>query len=298
MTDQVSDLLFFAEVAKAGSITAAARRLDVPKSTISRRLIQLEERVGSKLFYKTTRKMTLTDLGEECLERCQRIGHEVDQARAFFEAVAKNPRGALRITMPTDVGIYWFADFLVQFTRDHPGLSLDLDFSPRRVDLVGERYDVAIRGGTLPSSSLVARRFLSIEWALYASPAYLAAAGIPAKPEDLADHRFVLLEAHSHPPELTLQNGRSVRTVEIDGAITSNAAGMVRALVCADGGIGQLPSRMCAADLEQGRLVRVLSDWGRPPIHVYYLVPARDLLPAKTRLFVEALNRHFSRKRD
>ncbi len=182
MHEDLNDLLLFAEVARASSIAAAARITSIPKSTISRRLLRLEARVGSRLFYKTTRKITLTELGKEYLERCERVVLEVDEAKSFLDSIAAKPSGTLRLTMTADFGIHHMGEFLVEFARAHPDITLDLDFSSRRVDLVGERYDVAIRFGALQDSSLVCRRFLSIPRALYASPGYLARAGSPAGP--------------------------------------------------------------------------------------------------------------------
>jgi DNA-binding transcriptional LysR family regulator len=294
MHENLNDLLFFAEVARSGSITAAGRRLGVPKATVSRRLIKLEERIGAKLFVKTTRKIMLTELGETYFGRCARIAREIEDARLFLEAVTKRPKGTLRVTMPTDVGIHWLADLFVEFSRRHPEIAFDLDCSGRRVDVLGERIDVAIRGGVLADSSLVARRLCSLDWAIYASPAYLAQAGTPQAPEDLARHRFVLLEAHTHPAQLKLTRGRLTRSVPVSGSITVNSIGMVNELVRLGAGIGELPTRMGARDERDGKLVRVLPGWNRAPIDVYYIIPARKLLPMKTRLFIEALTRHLA----
>ena len=301
MTENINDLLFFSEVARAGSITAAARRTGTPKSTISRRLIRLEERIGAKLFHKTTRKIVLTGLGETYLERCERVVREVEDARAYLESVSRKAEGALRVTMPADVGIYWLAPFFAAFLQQHPGITFDLDFTGRRVDLIGERYDVAIRGGNIAGTprgaadSYVARRFLTIERALYASPGYLAEADAPAGPDALSVHRFILLEAHTHPrPSLRLTHGRQTRQIEISGPVVSNSLGMVRSLALEGCGIAAVPVRMCAAEENAGALVRVLPRWVPAPLEAYYVIPERKLLPARTRLFVNALAAYFA----
>jgi DNA-binding transcriptional LysR family regulator len=292
MAARLDDLWLFFEVAKAGTITAAARRLELPKSTVSRRLIRFEQEIGAKLFHKTTRKITLTGLGETYLARCERVVHEAEEARAFLDSVTTKATGVLRVTMPTDVGIYWLADFFVAFTRRHPDIRLSLDFTGRRVDLIGERFDVAIRAGALGGTDMVARKLATLERPLHASPAYLREMGTPQTPDDLARHRFVLLEAHAHPPEVDLINGRKVTRIAMQGPIVSNSLGVVRAATLAGGGIGLLPPRMCAEDVKAGRLKRVLPAWSATGVDFYYLVASRKLLPARTRLFVEEMVAH------
>jgi DNA-binding transcriptional LysR family regulator len=164
------------------------------------------------------------------------------------------------------------------------------------VDLVAERFDVAIRAGALQSSGMVVRRLASLDRPLYASPDYLRAAGTPRSPADLAQHCFVMLEAHVHPrPEVDLvhRGGRKVERVTMQGPIVSNSLGMVRALTIAGGGIGFIPARMCAEDAGKGHLIRVLPAWAARPIDFHYVISSRKLLPAGTRLFVEELVAHF-----
>jgi DNA-binding transcriptional LysR family regulator len=253
MTPHIDDLRLFFEVAKAGNITAAARRLELPKSTVSRRLIQFEESLGIRLLHKTTRK----------------------------------------ITMPTDVGIHWFADFLAGFAHRHPDVKLSLDFTGRRLDLIGERFDVALRAGALTGSEAVARKLFSWTWQLYASPAYLRENGTPKSPADLADHRFVVLEAYSRPaPEIDLVSGQKVERITMPGVVVSNSLGVLRAMLIAGGGIGLVPARMAEEPLRKRQLVRVLPAWASRPLDIFYVIPSRRLLPAKTRLFVEELVEH------
>jgi DNA-binding transcriptional LysR family regulator len=293
MTPNVDDLQLFFAVAKGGTITAAARQLALPKSTVSRRLIQFEESLGIKLLHKTTRKITLTALGSSYLERCERVVHEIEEARSYLDSVTTKATGELRVTMPTDVGIHWLADFLVGFARRHPDVKLSLDFTGRRLDLIGERFDVALRAGTLTSSEAVARKLFSWTWQLYASPDYLRAAGAPQKMSDLAGHRFVVLEAYSRPrPEIDLVSGHKVERISMPGVVVSNSLGVLRAMLVAGGGIGLMPFRMAEEALNKRQLVRVLPAWASRPLDIFYVIPSRRLLPAKTRLFVEELIEH------
>jgi DNA-binding transcriptional LysR family regulator len=293
MVPHLDDVRLFFEVAKAGTITAAARRLDLPKSTVSRRLIQFEESLGIKLLHKTTRKITLTALGTSYLERCERVVREIEEAGSYLESVTTKAAGELRVTMPTDFAIHWLADFLVAFARRHPDVRLSLDLTGRRLDLVGERFDVALRVGALTGSDTVARKLFGFTWQLYASPAYLREAGRPERPADLAAHRFVLLEAYARPrPELTLVSGQKVERVATPGTIVSNSLGALRAMVVAGGGIGMMPLRMAKEYLDEKKLVHVLPGWGSQPVDMFYIISSRRLLPAKTRLFVEELTAH------
>ena len=302
MIPNLDDVRLFFEVAKAGTITAAARRLDLPKSTVSRRLIQFEESLGIKLLHKTTRKITLTALGTTYLERCERVVREVEGARSYLESVTTKAAGELRVTMPTDFAIHWLADFLVAFARGHPDVSLSLDFTGRRLDLVGERFDVALRVGALTGSDTVARKLFSFTWQLYASPAYLREAGRPEQPADLSAHRFLVLEAYSRPrAELTIVSGQKVERVATPGTIVSNSLGALRAMVVAGGGIGMMPLRMAQEYLDKrepasvyhaSTSVRVLPAWTSRPVDIFYIISSRRLLPAKTRLFVEELTAH------
>jgi DNA-binding transcriptional LysR family regulator len=294
MSLRVDDPRLFFEVARARSITTAARQLDLPKSTVSRRLIQFEEALGIRLFHKTTRRITLTELGERYFERCERVVREIEETRDFLESVTTRASGALRVTMPTDIGIHWLADFFVAFARVHPEVSLALDFTGRRVDLVGERFDVAIRAGALPSSDMPARKLTSLDRMMCASPDYLRVAGTPRAPADLARHRFVLLEAHTQSrSEIELrQRGKTAR-VPMLGPIVSNSLGVLHAITREGGGIGLIPKRMCGADLAAGRLVTVLPGWAPRPVDLHYVILSRTLMPAKTRLFVEKLAAHF-----
>jgi DNA-binding transcriptional LysR family regulator len=293
MTPHIDDLRLFFEVAKAGNITAAARRLELPKSTVSRRLIQFEESLGIRLLHKTTRKITLTELGSNYLERCESVVREIEEARSYLDSVTTKAAGVLRVTMPTDVGIHWFADFLAGFARRHPDVKLSLDFTGRRLDLIGERFDVALRAGALTGSEAVARKLFSWTWQLYASPGYLREKGTPKSPVDLADHRFVVLEAYSRPtPEIDLVSGQKVERITMPGVVVSNSLGVLRAMLIAGGGIGLVPFRMAEEPLRKRQLVRVLPAWASRPLDIFYVIPSRRLLPAKTRLFVEELVEH------
>jgi DNA-binding transcriptional LysR family regulator len=294
--EDVNDFLIFAELARAGSITGVARTLGLPKSTISRRLANLEKRIGSRLINRTTRSQALTELGQAYLEYCERLAQDVADVTAFTDSVAHNPSGVLRLTMATDFCIHLLGDVLVAFRDRHPGVSVDLDLTPRRVDLVGERFDVAIRLGPLANSSLISRHLVTATRGIYASPKYLAGSSRVREPRDLSKHRMVQAGVqYSAVRSLKLTRGdeTAVRDI-VPAGLHANSLGVVRTLAIAGGGIAAVPNVFCTAEVAAGRLVRVLPDWELSPAEFHYVIPVAKLLPSKTRLFVDHIKAHFT----
>ena len=296
--EDVNDLLIFAELARAGSITEVARTLGLPKSTISRRLANLEERIGSRLINRTTRSQSLTELGQAYLEYCERLAQEVAEVTAFTDSVRSNPQGVLRLTMPVEFCQYLLSDVLAEFLDAHPGVSLDLDVTPRRVDLVGERFDAAIRMGALASSSLISRHLVTITRGIYASPKYLAGSSRVREPRDLSKHRMVQAGGqYSAVKSLKLTRGGESEAPDIPSRVRASAIGVVRTLAIAGAGIAAIPNVICTEEVVAGRLVRLLPDWEPSPVEAHYLIPAAKLLPSKTRLFIDYIKAHFSGSR-
>lgn len=294
MLDQVSDLIIFAAVARTGSFTRAGSQLALPKSTISRRLATLEERLGSRLVVRSTRKVLLTEAGEAFLERCQRVSDDVDDALAFATELSDEPRGTLRMTMMPDLGPLILAGPIARFSAKYPRLSIELDESARSVDLDAERFDVALRGGAMSDSSLVARRFLSMTSGVFATPAYLAGRALPERPEDLASLRFVVLGGKTRFDRYVLHDGAEPGTgtsveVRLPSVLTVNSSGMQRALALSGAGAMVYPLRMVEDAVASGQLVRLLPRWRTDPVPIWLVTPTRRLLPRKTVLFIEHL---------
>jgi DNA-binding transcriptional LysR family regulator len=177
-----NDLLIFARVAEAGSFSRAAERIGLPKSTVSRRIAQLEEKLGERLMLRTTRRLAITDFGRELLEHARQVAAEVDAVKALSEYRQARPSGRLRVSMPNDFATLLLTDMLAAFIALHPAVSLELDLSPRRVDLLGENFDIAVRMGDLPDDTLLAARRIAVfPSGLYAAPAYLAERGDPSR---------------------------------------------------------------------------------------------------------------------
>jgi DNA-binding transcriptional LysR family regulator len=285
-------LLIFAHVAELGSFSRAAERLGLPKSSVSRRLAALEQRLGERLLLRTTRRQTLTEFGQLLLEHARQVVAEVDAVTALSEHRQAAPSGRLRVSMPGDFAHLLLADALAAFVATHPGIHLELDLSPRRVDLLGEGFDLALRVGELPDDALLAARRLSeLSTGLYASPRYLAAAGHPASPEDLARHTAVaLLGVNGEALRWRLDN----RAAHWEGApparIAANSPELLIHMARAGAGIAAVPDAFALPDVQNGSLQRVLPGWCLPAEKVAAVFPGRKLMPAKTREFLDMLD--------
>ncbi|MFT7724207.1 MAG: LysR family transcriptional regulator [Roseateles sp.] len=285
---KIDHLLLLAQVHKAGSLSAAARQLGCPKATLSRRLAALETSVGARLFVPGASRMTLTELGQQLAERAARHDDDIAETRQWLASRDATPQGRLRVAVPAEFATLLLADSFARFVRRYPRVTLEVDTTPRRVDLFNEPYDVAVRMGAIDEPELVARRFMVLERGLFASPAYLRSRPAPRAPADLAGHDFVLLSQARGLPR-TLQNGRQTAEVEARGPLEANAIGLVLALARAGGGIGSFPVGMVAPDVAAGTLVPVLPDWRHEPLPVHLLTASRRLMPAKTRAFIDHL---------
>lgn len=285
MDDHLKDMALFVEVVKAKGFRSAADALGIPNSTLSRRISELERAIGLRLLHRTTRKIELTEAGQIYFERCKRI---VDEARLAHEQLGEmlaQPTGVLRVSLPVDFAVTYLASLIAEFATLYPGITFNLDLAPRRVDLVSEPFDVAIRIGESENSQLIARILTSLTPRLYASPGYLARAGEPTKPADLEKHEcFNLLRSSAW----TLHNGKKTAKVAVEGRFTLNNVGMVRKLATLDMGIILMPEEIVADELKNGTLTRILPEWYGAAQPIYAMTETR-LIPIKTQRFIEFL---------
>ncbi|WEX74541.1 LysR family transcriptional regulator [Sinorhizobium numidicum] len=282
----LNDMALFVEVVKARSFRRAAEAVGMPNSTLSRRISGLEKAIGLRLLHRTTRRIELTEAGQIYFERCRRI---VDEARLAHEQLGEmlaQPSGVLRVSLPVDFAIAFLAPRMAEFCRRYPGITFDFDLTPRRVDLVAEPFDVAIRMGELPDSTLITRKLSQRSRYLYASPRYLELSGEPKEPADLAQHECLCMPRAA---TWTLRDAANSVEITVGGRFTLNSIGMMRRLATLDLGIALLAEEIVADDLADGRLRRVLPDWQATPISVYAVTETR-LLPAKTQRFIAFLS--------
>ncbi len=284
------DYLLFAAIVEQQSLVRAAEHLGMPKATVSRRLTNLEAALGQRLLLRTTRRLTLTDFGMEFLEHCRRVAEEVAATRDFVQSQEERPRGRLRVSMPGEYAKQNARAFAT-FIKAYPEIQLDLDLTSRRVDLIGERFDLAIRMGKLDDdSALAARKIGEQNIGLYASPIYLALHPAPKHPDDLEHHEAVrLMSARGTPVIWKLMRGKTVWENTPQGRITLNAMDVILQLMLDGAGIGALPDRFVAEEVRLKRLVRILPEWCLPAVPAWAVTPMRRYLPAKTRAFLAHL---------
>lgn len=287
-----NDLLLFARVIEAGSFSRAAERLRLPKSTLSRRIAALEVLLGEKLMQRSTRRLAITDFGEAVLEHARRLTEETDATLALAQHRQARPQGTLRVSLPPNLLEIDPERVLATFIERYPQVRLELDLSPRRVDLVAERFDLALRAATsLPDdATLVARRLVDLSVGLYASPGYLEREGLPATPEALLQHRALqLIGSQGNPEAWLLRKGKRVWQGLPAGPVAANSIALLRGLALQGLGIAPLTQRDAAAALREKQLRRVLPAWDLPAVTIWCVTPGRRLLPARTRAFLEVL---------
>jgi DNA-binding transcriptional LysR family regulator len=287
--DKLRAMATFVRIVESGSLTAAASALDLSGPSVVRLLASLERSLDVRLLNRTTRRMALTEEGRDYLERCKRILAEVAEA----EAVAGNRRGAargeLRITAPALFGRMHVAPLAAEFVARHDGVSIDLLFVDRVVNLLEEGLDAGVRIADLPDSSLVAIPVGEVGRVVCASPKYLARAGTPKTPPELRAHACIRFAGLGATHEWTFREGGRKLSVPVRGPLAGNQAdALVEA--CAGGlGIGMFLSYQVAPLVAAGRLKLLLADYWPPPVPVSVVYPHAKLLPARTRLFVDWL---------
>lgn len=273
----------FARVVEHRSFSAAAAAIGVSKATVSKAIARLEVRLGTSLFHRTSRKLTLTDSGRALAERARRIVAEAEQAEEAARAAAATPEGLVRVAAPMTFGTLHLAPLLTEFLTTHPGIAIELHLSDARVDIVAEGFDVALRIAALPDSSLRARRLCAIVGHCVAAPAYLAAHGEPRRPGELAAHRC-LVYLNAPVWRFAGPDGADF-SIRPEGPLATNSGDAMLPLLRAGLGVAMLPDFIVEDDLASGRLVSILKDWMPPPIALHLLTPPGTLRPAR----VEAL---------
>ena len=291
----LNDMVLFVEVVKAMSFRRAADATGVPNSTLSRRISALEKAIGLRLMHRTTRRLELTEAGRIYFERCKRIVDEAKLAHEQLGEMLAQPTGVLRASLPVDFATAYLAPLIAEFSNLYPGIKFDFDLTPRRVDLVSEPFDVAIRMGELQDSTLIARQLASLATNLYASPKYLKKFGKPKEPADLATHECLGFRV-SKSTMWTLYRSADMceSQVEVSGKFQLNSVGMMRRFAALDMGVVLMPEAMVADDVATGRLNRILPLWQGAAIPIYAMTETR-LLPAKTQKFIDFLSKRISK---
>jgi len=284
-----NDALLFTKVAQQKSFTKAAQLLQIPKATLSRRISNLEEHLGVRLIERTTRSLRLTDVGRGYLVHCERIVEEAEEAQNYIAGVRAELKGTLRISVAVDIGINYLSELLVDFTQLHPGLSVEVDLSQRRVNLTEEGVDLAIRVGKLFDSTLVARKIGEIPLGLYSHPGFFNQREIPKHPSQLIPEECIGLQGAAHHWSFT-QDKKETK-ISPQHRYKVNNLTLVQAAVMKKLGVAVLPTTICAAYLGS-ELVPLLADYQKPVANIYAVYPSKKYLSPKVSRFLDFLCEH------
>ncbi len=283
----ISDLEIFARVARTGNMSAAGREMALSPAVVSKRISLLEERLGARLFQRTTRQLTLTETGEGYFKRVVDILSLVEEAEDFVSRRNTKPRGILKVTAPTSFARRHITPHLASFMVRYPDIELDLHLTDAFVDIIREGFDLAIRIGELQDSSLVARKLAADSRILCASPAYVAKAGPLKSITDLELHNCL---GAGLQESWRLDGPDGSKSVRINSNLRTNSADFVRDAIIAGLGIGLRATWDVGHELKTGELVRVLPEYrGSSTMAIYAVYPSRDFMPAKVNVFIEHL---------
>jgi len=291
MARDLNDTLIFVKVVEHGSFTSAARALRLPKTTVSRKVQELEARLGAQLLHRTTRKLGLTEAGNVYYEHCQRIARELDEAESAVGQLQGGPRGWLRITAPYSMGIERIAPLLGEFNARHPAVRVDMVLTNESLDLIDRELDLALRIGALPDSNLVARRLAVMRTNIYASPAYIEQYGEPQGPDDLQAHRTLAMQKQRRNGSFywPLSDGTRTADFRIEPVFVANDPAGLRGALLGGQGLMLCSDVMVKAYAERGYLRRVLPGWTGPTLELNAVFPRGRVQSPKVRAFVDFL---------
>jgi DNA-binding transcriptional LysR family regulator len=287
--DRFLEMKTFAAVVDAGSFVGAADALDMSKAAVSRYVADLEVRLGVRLLHRTTRKLALTEEGRAFHGRCKSLLSELDEAESEITAHSARASGLVKVNVPVSFGILQLAPLWSDFMAANPKVTLDVTISDRFVDLVEEGYDLAVRIGNLPSSTLVSRKLASTRMVLCASPAYLKKHGRPKYPADIAAHAVLAYSLLATGDQWELEGPKGKVSVQVHPVLRTNNGDTCRAAALKHQGIILQPSFLVDADLRSGALVEFMPDYRSVEFGIYAVYPSRQFVSAKVRLLIEFL---------
>jgi DNA-binding transcriptional LysR family regulator len=292
--DRVTSMAVFVKSVESGSLSAAARQVGLSQAMVSKHLRSLEQSLGVRLLSLTTRKLTLTEAGAAYFQRCVQILGDIDEADREAMQLQAVPRGLLRMSAPVTFGEMYLAPVLAEFLTRHPGIVVDVELSDRFSSLIDEGFDLALRIGRLPDSTLVARRLGSSRMVTCAAPAYLEAHGVPAHPSELAAHRCLTLNSVTTPGIWWYGEAGAQISVQVDGPLRTNS--MAMACQAARQGLGIVfgPAFALAPAIQAGELVPILTGFESHPLDIHALYLSKRHVARKLRLLIDFLAERFS----
>ncbi len=291
--DRLDDMMAFIKVVDTKSFTSAAERLNLSKSVVSRRIAELENRLGARLLNRTTRKLSLTEVGQAYYERCIRIIADLEEAEQAVADLHAAPRGRLKVNAPVSFGLLHLAKAVAEFLERYPSIEIEMDLNDRYVDLIDEGYDVAVRIGRLRDSSLIAKRLAPNRQVVCASPAYLEKHGTPQTPDELSNHNCLIYTNIPTAEQWQFRINDAMRSVRVSGSLRTNNGDLLREAAIAGAGIIVLPTFLCGEALSKGQLQCLLLDYSMAETSVFAVYPQNRHLSPKVRVFVDFLAERF-----
>lgn len=287
--DKLNAISVFCKVIETQSFTQAANQQNISVAMASKLVSQLEEHLKTRLLQRTTRKIVPTEAGMLYYQRCQAILLDLSEADSSISNMATSLQGNLLISVPRDFGLLYISPNLSKFIELHPNLHVEIEFEDKRVDLVAEGYDLALRIGYMQDSSLVARKISSSPMHFVASPSYLESRGTPLTPDDLEYHQGLLYKSSLNQVHWQSTKANQIQRYKIQSKVVSNNGMALLEMTKAGLGISNSPNFFVKDALASGELVEILSEYKQKPLDIYVVYPNRRHLPAKVRAFIEFL---------
>lgn len=288
------DYIIFYHLIEQGSFSAAARHMSLTKSVVSKRIAKLEQELGVQLLYRTTRTLTLTEAGRAFFTHAKAVYQAVATAEESIVGLGKNLSGNIKVSVPTISGELILPQVINEFNQKYPDINIDMDLDNRFVDIVNERFDLAIRTGVLPDSSLIARKLVDANWIVCSSPQYLAKHGIPKQPQALDKHNCLVYSyQETGAREWAFKDGDEVYQITVDGNLCTNNSSVLRNVALLGQGIIYVPRVLVYEDLKQGRLIQLFKDETAKCLGIYAVYPYTRQQPEKIKIFIDHLYTSF-----
>jgi len=292
---KTEEIQTFVNIVEAATITAAAERLSLAKSAVSRRLSELEEQLGVELFHRTTRRLVLTESGQGFYTRCVQILADLEEAEHAVSQAHQELSGQLRIAAPLSFGVMHLGPAIIEFKKLHPKLNFDIDFNDRQIDLIQEGFDIGIRIANLKDSSLISRKLAKISMVICASPDYIKHHGAPATPEELVNHpcfTYSYLDNPGHWSFFDKQNNEQV--IKVPKFTQANNGTFINDAAIAGLGIVRQPTFIAYKAIANGELIPILQDYSVASVNAYAIYPPTRHLSQRVRCFIDFLVERFS----
>lgn len=292
--DKLTSMQVFCRVASCGNFSHAARELGISPAMVTKHIAALEDLLSIRLLNRTTRKVSMTEAGESYLRLCQNLLSDIEEGEASLSQLSHHPSGTLKLTAPIDFGVLRLAPAIANYLNRFPDVRIDINYQDRKVNLVEEGFDLAIRIGALPDSSLVAVPLMKHHLVCCASPAYLEQYGQPQHPTELRQHNCLTYSYSSTNNEWHFRNAEESCAIKVSGRLNANNGRAMVAAATLGVGIILKPQFMVQDYIATGELVPILEDYEQSHSDVFAVYPHRRFLPAKMRSFIDYLKEYFA----